>query len=170
MEEGNYLTTMRQPTGAWGLIMLPPVTLPHYLTVNQSEICPGDDHTLWLSSSPCFKNTWNPPGSCSLLSMSCLVLLCKKPFSVLTPSLALSGFTVGGVLWPTPIWVGQEKRAGGGTGCRLCPLEPGVHPSPRERLSNRVSPGPGGRGQWPAVWEGSGLGEEEGSLETPAPE
>lgn len=45
----------------------------------------------------------------------------------------------------------------------------GSHPSPRERLSNRVSPGPGGRGEWPAVWEGSGLREEEGSLETPAP-
>ena len=99
--------------------------------------------------------------------MSRLVLLCKKPFSVLTPTLGLSGFTVGGVHQ-----LGLAKRRGqvAGTGCRLCPLEPGVHPSPRERLSNRVSPGPGGRGQWPAVWQGSGLGEEEGSLETPAPE
>ncbi|XP_055445597.1 gamma-crystallin N isoform X3 [Bubalus kerabau] len=67
--------------------------------------------------------------------MSCLVLLCKKPFSVLTPSLALSGFTVGGVHQ-----FGLAKRRGqvAGTGCRLCPLEPGVHPSPRERLSNRL--------------------------------
>ena len=59
--------------------------------------------------------------------------------------------------------LGNRRGQGAGRDCHLCPLEPGVHPSPREGLCNRLSPVRVGEGSGRlSVWEGSGLDEGQG--------
>ena len=69
------------PTGAWGLIMLSPLTTPYYLTTNQSETCAQADHisSNHISSSPssfllkCFPATYQWVWSfCTLAALNSL--------------------------------------------------------------------------------------------------